>query len=247
MKQPFSWSHINHYPVNGWRLSLDPTQYMPYEVEAEHNLFDLSESEVYEGVLQLAAERQLLQYHTDEAGHSEVEVELFFMEPEAVVPREKASPKGASKVNQMRQELKHEKETYRELRCSRKRRTVQTDSQDEEETGDDTSDDERVDRRAKRQRHVVRQKEAELQRVLAVAAIEQRIQRERKKKQKEAQRQQLQEIRAEKERRKKQKAALRQQMRAERKQRWQLIEEEETHSDSFDSGVDMDEDEAFSI
>lgn len=34
---------------------------MPYEIEPEHDLADLSESEVYEQVAQLAAERQLVQ------------------------------------------------------------------------------------------------------------------------------------------------------------------------------------------
>jgi hypothetical protein len=192
---------------------------MPYEVEPEHDLSDLSESEVYERVLQLAADRQLMPGVPDQVG--EVDVELFSLEPEADSPRERASPKGTSKVHQMRQELEHEKETYRELRCNRKRRMVQTDSEDEEEASesDGTSDEECLVRRAKRQRHVVRRKEVELQRALAAAAVEQKIQRE----QKEARRRRLREIRAERERHS------------------QLMEEEETHSDSIDSGVDMDE------
>jgi ATP-dependent Lon protease len=239
---------------------------MPYEVEAEHDLSDLSESEVYEGVLQLAAERQLLQGvvdDADEAGQSgsEVEVELFSIEPQAVVPREKASSKGISKVKQTRQELKQEKETYRELRCSRRRRIAQISSEDEEETGDETSDDERVDRRAKRQRHVVQQKEAELQRVLAAASIEQRIQREQVQAERERRRVQAQvqkehrqawqvrllddriQRRLEAQAKKEQKEARQQRLReirAERERHWQPTEEEETHSDSFDSGVDMD-------
>jgi hypothetical protein len=90
---------------------------MLYKVKAEHNLSNLLESKVYKGVLQLAAVRQLLQGvldYADKAGHSdsEVKVKLFSIKPKAVVPREKASLKGISKVNQMRQELKHKKETY---------------------------------------------------------------------------------------------------------------------------------------
>ena len=223
LRQPFSSSHIKHYPLDGWRLSPDPAQYMPYEVEPEHDLSDLSEVEVYERVLQLAADTQLMPGAPDPIG--EVHVELFSLEPEADRRQENALPKEGSKVHQMRQSLKNEKETYRELRCNRKRRMAQTDSEDEGEAseGDGTSDEERLVRRAKRQRHVIRRKEEELQRALAVAGMEQKIQRDLKKKQKDARRQRLLETRAE------------------RKRQWQVVEEEETHSDSFDSGIDLDD------
>jgi hypothetical protein len=223
LRQPFSSSHINHYPLDGWKLSPDPAQYMPYEVEPEHDLSDLSEVEVYERVLQLAADTQLMPGAPNPIG--EVDIELFSLEPEAVLPWENAPHKEVSKVHQMRQSLKHEKETYRELRCNRKRRMAQTDSEDEGEAseGDGTSDEERLIRRAKRQRHVIRRKEGELQQALATAGMEQKIQRDLKKKQKDARRQRLLETKAE------------------RKRQWQVVEEEETHSDSFDSGVDMDD------
>jgi hypothetical protein len=53
--------------------------------------------------------------------------------------------------------------------------------------------------------------------------MEQKIQRDLKKKQKDARRQRLLETKAK------------------RKRQWQVVEEEETHSDSFDSGVDIDD------
>ncbi|PVH68386.1 hypothetical protein DL98DRAFT_578840 [Cadophora sp. DSE1049] len=223
LRQPFSLSHINHYPFDGWRLSPDPAQYMPYEVEPEHDLSDLSEVEVYERVLQLAADRQLMPGAPDPIG--EVNVELFSPGSEADHLRENALPEEGSKVHQLRQALKNEKETYRELRCNRKRRMAQTDSEDEGQAseGDATSDEERLVRRARNQRYVIRRKEEELQRALAAAGIEQKIQRELKKTQKDARRQRLLETRAE------------------RKRQWQVVEEEETRSDSFDSGVDMDD------
>jgi hypothetical protein len=173
--------------------------------------------------LQLAADTQLMPGAPNPIG--EVDIELFSLEPEAVLPWENAPHKEVSKVHQMRQSLKHEKETYRELRCNRKRRMAQTDSEDEGEAseGDGTSDEERLIRRAKRQRHVIRRKEGELQQALATAGMEQKIQRDLKKKQKDARRQRLLETKAE------------------RKRQWQVVEEEETHSDSFDSGVDMDD------
>jgi ankyrin repeat protein len=52
---------MHHYPLEEWSLSLDARPYMLYEIDPGHDLADLSESEVYKQVAQLAAKRQLVQ------------------------------------------------------------------------------------------------------------------------------------------------------------------------------------------
>jgi hypothetical protein len=260
LSQPFPTSHINHYPLHGWRMSQDSTQYMPYEVEPEHDLSDLSESEVYEQLLHLAAERQLLQGvidHESEAtlSSNEAEVELFSIEPEGVSQRGIASLEGTSRVRQMRQELDHAKERYRELRHCRKRRIAETDTEEEEEeeavSDRSESDEERIGRRAKRQQRLVRQKEEQLQQAITVAAEEQRIRREQVKEVRRERQQRRLEAQARKEQRQTQLQLFKearqearhqrlQEERAKRESQWQPVEEEEIYSDSFDSGIDMD-------
>ncbi|KAH6702146.1 hypothetical protein BKA61DRAFT_582315 [Leptodontidium sp. MPI-SDFR-AT-0119] len=71
---------------------------MPYEVEPEHNLSDLSEVEVYERVLQLAADRQLIPGAPDLIG--EVDIKLFSLESKVDHPQESALSKESSKIHQ---------------------------------------------------------------------------------------------------------------------------------------------------
>ncbi|KAG4428096.1 hypothetical protein IFR05_016425, partial [Cadophora sp. M221] len=136
---------VHYYKIINASLGSERSQ-----ITHRDRLIISSEVEVYERVLDLA---------TDRLG--EVDVELFSLEPEADLPQENAPPKEANKAHEMRQALEHEKAMYGELRCNRKRRMAQTDSEDEGKAsgGDGTCDEERLVQRAERQRDVIRQEE----------------------------------------------------------------------------------------
>jgi hypothetical protein len=70
---------------------------MPYKVEPEHDLSNLSEVKVYKRVLQLAADTQLMPGAPNPIG--EVDIKLFSLEPKAVLPWENAPHKEVSKVH----------------------------------------------------------------------------------------------------------------------------------------------------
>lgn len=50
LQQPLPGWHTDHYPAEGWKLAATATQYILYDIEAKHDLFDLSESEIYDRV-----------------------------------------------------------------------------------------------------------------------------------------------------------------------------------------------------
>jgi hypothetical protein len=54
---PLSTSDISHLPLDGWESSME---YMPYEIEPEHELADLSENATYDRVQELAIAAQLV-------------------------------------------------------------------------------------------------------------------------------------------------------------------------------------------
>ncbi len=58
--QPFPTSHIDHYPLDGWKLLKDLIEYMLYEIQPKDSLLGLLEDELYKQVLTLVAEAQLL-------------------------------------------------------------------------------------------------------------------------------------------------------------------------------------------
>lgn len=55
LPQPFPTSYIEHHPPSGWGLRHGFPNYMPYEVEPEQDLLELSEAEVYQKLLQIRA------------------------------------------------------------------------------------------------------------------------------------------------------------------------------------------------
>jgi len=65
--EPLPASDATHYPLNGWRLSLSATEYMPYDLWPEDDLVQLTDADIFERAEQLAAEGQLL----GEIGQSE--------------------------------------------------------------------------------------------------------------------------------------------------------------------------------
>lgn len=84
---------------------------MPYEIQPEHDLTDLSESEVYEQVAQLAAERQLVQGFGDNAVlNAAADLEIYYIDVEhqnQLVP--------LNKVERVRRELDEERERHQSL------------------------------------------------------------------------------------------------------------------------------------
>jgi hypothetical protein len=162
-------SHLHHYPLEGWSLSPDATAYMPYEIEPEHDLADLSESEVYEQVAQLAAERQLVQGLGDlgdAVAHNSAATDLD-MYCINVERRNRLLP--WDKVERVRRELNKETEKHHSLTYRRRRVRVSPDSE-EDSPSDGTSDEERLDLYAQRQERAVHDKAEELEQLLAEEA-----------------------------------------------------------------------------
>jgi hypothetical protein len=57
LKQPFPISHLKHYPTDGWDLGHGLlSSYIPYEVQPEQSLLNLSEADLYQQLLRLVEE-----------------------------------------------------------------------------------------------------------------------------------------------------------------------------------------------
>jgi hypothetical protein len=90
---------------------------MPYEIYPEQEFLDLSETDVYEHVSQLAANEQLaeelrpIKEDSDLALEDDV-IEMYCINPEVEVP--------VSRFNQARRELEVAKEKQYDLRCRRR-------------------------------------------------------------------------------------------------------------------------------
>jgi len=187
LPQPFPASHMHHYPLEGWRLSSEAAPYMPYEIQPEHDLADLCESEVYEQVAQLAAERQLVQGLGDDVAlnTAAASVEMYCIDVEnqnQQVPLDK--------VERVRRELNKEREKHQSLTYRRRRARFSPDSDVEDSPGDVTSDEEQLDLYTQRQKKVVHDKAEELKRLLAEEA-EAKRRRERLAQKKRKEQQQL--------------------------------------------------------
>ncbi|KAH6694325.1 hypothetical protein BKA61DRAFT_584262 [Leptodontidium sp. MPI-SDFR-AT-0119] len=121
---------------------------MPYEIEPEYDLADLSESEVYEQVAQLAAERQLVQG-------------LGILGDNAALNATAAD----FEVERVRREL--DKDRRKQQSLTYRRRRVRFSSNNEEHSpGDVTSDEEGLDLYTQGQEKVVHGKAEELERCL---------------------------------------------------------------------------------
>lgn len=216
---PLPAHHIAHYPQDGWKLSANPTQYMPYEQEPPHQLSDLSDSEIYDQVLQIAADKQLQGGNVCSVD-STAELEPFYIDV-SLSRSTRSHVEGSGVIGQMRQELRTEKIRYRELQYGRgsERQSL---CEAEQAEGTESSDDEQLDRLARKQGRIVEHKSAQLREAIHRAAIER--QEERRVAQ-EAKR-----------RRQTQRAAER----LARAPAFVLIEEEEAE-DSDDSGIDVED------
>jgi hypothetical protein len=167
---------------------------MPYEIEPEHDLADLSESEVYEQVAQLAAERQLIQGlgvlgddATVNAAAADLEVYCINVERQnQLLPWDK--------VERVRRELDKEREKHQSLTYRRRRVRISSDSE-EDSPSDVTSDEERLDLYTQRQKKVVSDKAEELKRLL-VEEAEAEKRRERLLQEKQQEQQKLAEVEA---------------------------------------------------
>lgn len=172
LHQPFPASHLTHYPTSQWRLGKDGLQYMPYDIEPEHDLSDLSENEIYERVTQLAAREQLTSGSVEQGGLAAIdrvelaEIEMYTINP-ASESRDREGSVGTDvdRIGRARRQLAHARAICRELRTPKKRR-LSVSSSEEESPDQVTSDEEQVGRLARRQRRAVRQKEQELEEVI---------------------------------------------------------------------------------
>jgi hypothetical protein len=171
--RPLPAGHIGHYPLEGWGLSATPGGYMPYEVEPEHDLADLSEGEVYERAVQLA---QAPAAADDGLGASEVDVYC----------REPTDPAQIDKVKRAQQELDKARERVRSLRYRRRPRLARLDQdangrhEEEGGLGEETESDEdedELDLLVEQQEDLVWEKEEELATSMKERAAE--LERER--------------------------------------------------------------------
>ena len=177
LTQPFPASHMKHYPLEGWRLSPESAPYMPYEIQPEHDLADLSENEVYEQVTQLAAERQLvpeLGILNDDAvlNTAVTDLEVYCIDVE-----QQNQPVPLGRVERVQRELVREREKHQSLTYRRRRLRISSDSE-EDSSGDVTSDEERLHVCTQRQKKVVHDKAEELERLLAEEAEAERQRRQ---------------------------------------------------------------------
>lgn len=172
LRQPLPADDMAHYPDDEWKLGQAASQYLPYEIEPEHDLSDLTESEVYEQVSQLAAHHQLRVEEGGVEGPERIEaapIEIFNIESDIIISHHEMhlGHEKPNKVHQLRRELAAEKTRFRELCPRRQRRTRNSSSSSDgggEDSHADTSDEEQVSRLARRQRRAVRQKAEELER-----------------------------------------------------------------------------------
>ena len=148
---------------------------MPYNIKPEHDLSDLTDSEVYEQVSQLVVERQLVRevgiLNSDlDLGANTINVEVYSI---------KAGYLGKSslvgRVGRIQIELRREEHKFQTLQYRPRRRRLQ-DKSEEESAGDLTLDEERLDLCRQRQGQVVVNKTEELQRLLTQEAESKRRQ-----------------------------------------------------------------------
>jgi hypothetical protein len=160
---------------------------MPYEIEPERELADLSESELYEQVAQLAAEGQLARDIGVLGDDTEFDTEATDDEAYCIDVENRDGPVPLSRVEQAQRELDREKELAQSLQYRRRRRGYDPDSE-EDSPGEITSDEERLDLCTQRQMQVVDEKTYQLQRAMAKEAemearrrqlLEEKWQRER--------------------------------------------------------------------
>jgi hypothetical protein len=211
LTQPFPASDIHHYPLDGWELSHTSTQYMPYDIEPEHDLSDLTENEVYEQVSQLAVERQLvgevgIPNSGPGLGADATDIEVYSFDASYL---DKA--RSVRQVGRMQMELKREERKLQTLQYRPRRRRL-WDESEEESASDLTSDEERLDLCVQRQGRVVAKKTEELQRLRAQEAESKRRQTQLIEEQQRAQRRAAE-------------AAAERVRKLERKQRWRLMRE----------------------
>ena len=159
LEQPLPTSHIKHYPLDGWKLSQNQTQYMPYEVWPEQDLSDLSESEIYEWVSQFAAEGQLALESGIVPNSPPVIYELYSIEPES----EASTQEDSGEVGRILRELYNAKEKHQTLWW---RQRVRWESE-EDRASEGTSDEERLEAREREQGLAVQVKAEELKRAVA--------------------------------------------------------------------------------
>jgi hypothetical protein len=150
---------------------------MPYEIQPEHDLADLSENEVYEQVTQLAAERQLvpeLGILNDDAvlNAAVTDLEVYCIDVE-----QQNQPVPLGRVERVQRELVREREKHQSLTYRRRRLRISSDSE-EDSSGDVTSDEERLHVCTQRQKKVVHDKAEELERLLAEEAEAERQRRQ---------------------------------------------------------------------
>jgi hypothetical protein len=169
LPQPFPASHTNHYPLEGWRLSSDSIPYMPYEIQPEHDLADLSESVVYEQVAQLAAERQLVQELGVLDDNTVLNAAAMDLEVYCINVGLSGQSVPLDRVERVQRELDREREKHQSLTYQRRRTRSSPDSE-EDIHGDVTSDEEQLDLCTQRQKKVVDDKAAELGRLLTEEA-----------------------------------------------------------------------------
>ena len=172
--RPLPAGHIGHYPLEGWGLSATPGGYMPYEVEPEHDLADLSEGEVYERAAQLAQAPAAA-----EEGLGAGEVDVYCREPTDQVQMDK--------VERAQQELDKARERVRSLRYRRRPRLAWpdqgTNGYHEEEVSvgvEAESDDDELGLLVEQQEDLVGEKEEELATSREERAAELERERERR-------------------------------------------------------------------
>jgi len=163
-------SDIHHYPLDGWKLSQTSTQYMPYDIEPEHDLSDLTDSEVYEQVSHLAVERQLVQEVGILNGDPDLGADATNTEVYSIEAGYLRKSSSVGKVDCMKMELKTEEHKFQTLRYRPRRGRLCGESEDES-AGDLTSDEEQLDLCIQRQGQVVANKTEELQHLLAQEAV----------------------------------------------------------------------------
>jgi hypothetical protein len=137
------------------------TEHIPYEIEPEHDLSDLSEQEILDIVSTTAADHQV----SREAGISrpvEVEpgpIELYCIFEERLEDREEQPGDVRQRVTRLRQQVKAEQARYRELRHGKGRPLF---SGGHDSPLDGTSDEEGIAVSAHKLAQRLQEKEAEL-------------------------------------------------------------------------------------
>ena len=148
--------HAHHYPLEGWGLSVRPGQYMPYTLEPEQDLAQLSEGEIYKRALHLASQPPLL-YGLEGGGGAR---EMFCIDAQG-----QAQLEG---VQHAQEALAKARERARALQYSRRPRQESQLGEGRAEGSLDTalSDEEELSLYVQQQEGIIKEKEAMLHQAL---------------------------------------------------------------------------------